>query len=496
MRFRGAKHSPKKLEKDILERSKALWENPELLRPVCQGDCRRCHFDKPFKQIQSLERIKDDADKLVKAASRGDNMVRAYAATTSLYVSGKIPYLATARFPGEEVSFAVRGKVGQDKLIATQYYDDPEKRPLLYMEMAKKKRLHLYSLEKGMVCSDRARMPLEYLHEILQESPYAIDESLSCGHDDADALVIRVLSLGKEVRLCRDCAGKTNLLHLLLSRVVSSQAMDDFELRVEHKYVSSPSSPSDFQIPDEILEQYRRNQLNDRELIDGVLKVKRRQLRSCGSAVYVMEGRNYGCDLEAFMADLRGSEEEKAALQNLLEGGLVPVLIDSNRASEAIQELWADHAAEIVSGATSMQTLEEMGDLSRMNPTQALQEALFKERSRQILANLPVYSRLGDIGSLADRLARVAKTGDAATLRRDIEFKSLRDFKARAVALAFIKASSTDESSLWQFSKEETEFADYLVQFAKMMIEAEGDGYHDALEALLTASGSAEKALQ
>ena len=496
VRFRGAKHSPKKLEKDILERSKDLWEDPELLRPVCIGSCRRCHFDKPFKKIQSLDRIKDDADKLVKAASRGDNIVRAYAATVSLYVSGKIPYLATARFPGEEVSFAVRGKVGQDKLIGAQYYDDPYKRPLLYMELAKKKRLCLYSLEDGMLCSDRPKMPAEYLDEILEESPYDLGEDGSCGHDGRGTLVIRILSLDEEIRVCRDCAEKTNLLHLLVSRIVSSQVMDDFEVRVEHPFKSKAVDADESQVPVEILERYRRNQINDRELIDSVLKEKRRSLKECGSAVYVMEGRNYGCDLESFMSDIRGTDEEKTALNVVLKDGSIPLVLDSNRASEALQELWPDNARDIIIAISSVETAEDMGDLSRQNPAQALQDALFRERSRKILSNLPRYTRLGEIGSLADRLARIAKTGDAASLRRDIEFKSLRDFKARSVALAFIKATSTDESSLWQFSKEEMEFADYLVQFAAMMIEAEGDRYNDALEALLTASGSAEKAIQ
>ncbi|MDD3398335.1 MAG: hypothetical protein PHW93_01895 [Candidatus Methanomethylophilaceae archaeon] len=493
VRFRGAKHSPKKLEKDILERSKDLWEDPELLRPVCIGSCRRCHFDKPFKKIHSLDRIKDDADKLVKAASRGDNMVRAYAATISLYVSGKIPYLATARFPGEEVSFAVRGKVGQDKLIGAQYYDDPNKRPLLYMELAKKRRLCLYSLEEGMLCSDKPKMPEEYLQEIMEESPYNLGEDGSCGHEGKGTLIIHIQSRDEQLRVCRDCAEKTNLLHLLVSRIVSPQVMDDFQVRVEHPYKSGDGDITEAQVPAEILERYKRNQINDRELIDAVLKEKKRNLKECGSAVYVMEGRNYGCDLESFMSDVRGSEEEKSALQTVLSDGSIPLVMEGNRASEALQELWSDYATDIILAISSPETVEAMGDVSRQNPGQALQEALFKERSRKILANLPNYSRLGEIGSLADRLARIAKTGDAATLRRDIEFKSLRDFKARSVALAFIKASSTDDSSLWQFSKEEMEFADYLLQFAAMMIEAEGDRYNDALEAMLTASGSAEK---
>ena len=40
-RFRGVKKTPKTLEKDILERSRRLAEDPELLMPECARNCSR-----------------------------------------------------------------------------------------------------------------------------------------------------------------------------------------------------------------------------------------------------------------------------------------------------------------------------------------------------------------------------------------------------------------------------------------------------------------------
>ena len=54
-RFRGVKRTNKRLENDILERSKNLWENPSILRPKCAGNCRKCAFDKTFKKIGKLD---------------------------------------------------------------------------------------------------------------------------------------------------------------------------------------------------------------------------------------------------------------------------------------------------------------------------------------------------------------------------------------------------------------------------------------------------------
>ena len=123
VKLRGIKHTPKRLESDILERSKALWEDPSLIRPKCAGKCFLCPFDKTFSSIGKLGKIREDPDALIKMASKGgDDIFKAYCATISLYAAGSVPYLATAKLAGEEVSYAQRGAVGNDKLIGMQYY--------------------------------------------------------------------------------------------------------------------------------------------------------------------------------------------------------------------------------------------------------------------------------------------------------------------------------------------------------------------------------------
>ncbi|MDR1955123.1 MAG: hypothetical protein LBP82_04145, partial [Candidatus Methanoplasma sp.] len=166
LRMRGVKQTPKRLEEEILERSRKLADDPALLRPMCAGNCRKCLFDKTFKAIDGISRYKDDADALLKFASKGsDDMVKAYAGTISLSAAGKIPMLATAAIAGEKVPFAVRGSVGNDKLIGCQYYDDPKIRLLYYNAFIKKNKLHLYSFHDGLVCANLPKMPEDYLYE-------------------------------------------------------------------------------------------------------------------------------------------------------------------------------------------------------------------------------------------------------------------------------------------------------------------------------------------
>ena len=102
LRMRGVKHSSKRLEDDLLERARTLADNPGIIRPQCAGNCRKCVFDKTFKNIDSLQKIRNNKDALVKEASKlgGDEIYRAYAGTISLAAEGSIPMLASGMLGG------------------------------------------------------------------------------------------------------------------------------------------------------------------------------------------------------------------------------------------------------------------------------------------------------------------------------------------------------------------------------------------------------------
>lgn len=68
---------------------------------------------------------------------------------------------------------------------------------------------------------------------------------------------------------------------------------------------------------------------------------------------------------------------------------------------------------------------------------------------------------------------------------------SLKDSKSRSIAAAFILATGAEPSI--KLSRDERDMAEYLVQFAKNIIAAGGDGYRDAMNTLLIASGANEK---
>ena len=95
LRMRGVKQASKREEGDILGRANELAQNPGVLRPMCAGNCRKCIFDKVFKDIDKIGKYRGDEKTLIKLAGRGFNdIAKAYAGTISVDAAGKMPHVA------------------------------------------------------------------------------------------------------------------------------------------------------------------------------------------------------------------------------------------------------------------------------------------------------------------------------------------------------------------------------------------------------------------
>ncbi|MCL2607531.1 MAG: hypothetical protein FWD92_03110 [Methanomassiliicoccaceae archaeon] len=493
-RFRGARNAPKRLEGDIMAMSKALWEDPGLLRPKCAGSCRKCHFDKTFSEIAKLDKFKGSAEALNKISQRGgDDIVKAYAGTISVYASGTVPCLTAAKLAGEDVPFVMRGSVGKDKLIGVQYYDDPQKRLLLYNKFAKKKKLHMYSLNDELVCSNTANMPKDYLLDLFYETPYDFgDDGTDCGHAAEGALVIRSKSLSSGIRICSECAEEVSTLMYLISRIIAIDPLDDFDVSVEHKYHASKDGGVD-SITGEILKQYSIGKITDRIVIETILRGKKKDLTSSGVSAYMIDNRHYGSDLNAFMNDLNGTDKEKELLRNYLSNNKKAVILKSDRMSEALSSVWKDGAREILAAASSEEVVNKMGDLSKMLPVHAIEDAIVGQMWLSVAAKLPELKGLGPVGKLADKFARSFLAGGTPLLKKEIEHASLKESRSKSLARAFIISSGVEGDFTWKWSADEEDLAKFLCPFVDRLIASEGKEYINAMENLLTASGSGER---
>ena len=492
-RFRGIKKTPKNMEKEMLANSQRLADDPSLVIPKLLEEVRRSPFAYLERGLDKVQSYRDDAEKLIKLAGKGDQFVRAYAAVISLSASGKLPYLTTANLPVGPVSFAMRGTVDREKLIGLQHFDDPDLRLLAYWDLAREDRLHIYSTEKRLYASvSGPKAPEEYVKEMMDNLPYRTVEG-DCGHD-RPAVRIKWVSAGKEVRVCAECASDVNTAQHLMARVAAPDPYDDIKVSVEHRYGGGrPECHGEFATPPALIKRYLEGDLDDRGLIAEHVKAKGEWMRSRG-LVYILGQECYGRDGEAFLSALKGSDQEKIALRAVLALN-VPIVSDQNQAGKVIGELWDQHARVMLNAVCDASTADGVLGMKELTPGQMLSEACRAVREREALQDLPRYAGLGPVGQLADGLARSYRTGGAATMLRIVE-RTEKEHLRRAICYAFLVAVNEAQSRKWQFSKEERESGEHLSSPALEMTRSGGDAYDQALNHLLHESGSGETAVR
>ncbi|HUL38711.1 MAG TPA: hypothetical protein VLU38_00320 [Methanomassiliicoccales archaeon] len=498
VRFRGVKATPKGLEKDLLEKSRLLAKDPSLLLPKCEQACRRCPFDKLLRKMEKVERYSDDPDALISMASHGDQLVRAYAATISLAASGKIPFLTVKELPSGTVSFAVRGKVDQEKLIGVQYFDDPDLRLLAFWDIARDDDLHIYSEETGLKCADEARAPKAFVREALADAPYELTADGSCGHPGATlSLTLDWKSASTLITVCSECASDVNLLHGMTSRIAARDPTDDFKVEVRYspKCVAHSECPtkSPFSMSAELMSSYRKGSIDDATLIARFLSERKEALRRTSGELYILGNDCYGRDKEAFIKALKGSEAEVTAIAGLVRSKPMVILSPSDQTAKVVADLWGEAKEALLNQVASPDIWKPLqASQGSMPPGQMIQESYRLQRCKGIIDQLPQYSSRGPIGALADDLARAYKSSGRTGLLQTIDRNKPKEHRGKAVVYAFLAAVGEAESRAWQFTTEEKDFGKYLADFVKVLLDASGDAYHEALENMLTASGSGE----
>jgi len=494
LRMRGVKHSSKRMEDELLERSRTLADNPGLLRPQCAGNCRKCAFDKTFKHIDGLQKIRNNPDALVKEASKlgGDDIVRAYAGTISLAASGSIPMLGTANLAGEKISYAARGTVGADKLLGCQYYTDPKIRLLLYNQFVKKNKLHLYSFGEDVVCSDSPNMPEDYLYDTFWETPYEFpDDGLDCGHDASAVLEISINSLGQSIHICENCAKDVSTLQYIISRLATIDPLDDVQVRIRHKFHSE--GEKDYEdITGDVLKKYMLGELRDSSLISSVKKNSLGNLKVSSGSTYIIGNDNLGSSLDSFIGRLTGDEKAIATLKKFLTANERTIVLKTNKVTEALGAIWESDWKGIIAVHTDAATAEKMPDQSRNQPLVALDNAYNMFLSADVVASLPEFKKPGPITTMADKLAKAYKVGGCDMLRDTAQTTGMKDGKSRSVVAAFLIAAGISEIP-FKLSSDERGFADFLAPFVKNLLSATGDKYRDNMNTLLTAASSGEK---
>ena len=144
-------------------------------------------------------------------------------------------------------------------------------------------------------------------------------------------------------------------------------------------------------IEGEQLQRYANGAITDVQLIRNVLKERLGALKDGDESTFVIGDHNFGSDSAGFIASLKGSADEIDALRYYLAQYKDSIVIQTDRASEALSSIWEASYREILECFTSSETADAIGDVSKKNLQSVLRDARMMERSKDVVKALPVF---------------------------------------------------------------------------------------------------------
>lgn len=499
----GIRTAPKVQERELIAKAKTLRTRPEMLVPEClEGSCPRCPFDAILAKLRRVVPFAKDEAKLRAFARRGHPLARAYAATLLVGLQEKADYLAAAKTPFGTFHYAHRGRAPREQLVGVQYYTVPEVRLLTVGEFARKHRLHVYSLEDRMVTSCREdRPPPAFVEESLARLKRRLAETadgVACPHIEEPTLVVHWRGAGVRIALCGKCQPPGgNLPTFLAQRMVLPDLATSFGLALRLD-LGCPGRVcglgEDRPLTSGAALLYLDGEKDAQEILER--ETERAIAEATASGALLVGQRCFEDDQEAVLQAVGVPEGLRSALGTLLEERDGGVAVSEPSLAKLLDALEAEDVERLLGSLLAdeemAQALWKASETERKSREQVVQEALETRKDLDILARLPSWEELPLLARLVDGVARAYKTDgkEEAVLRatRGLQVGG----KGKIVSLAFLLTLEAAKGKGWTFRKEERELAEFLSPMARKLLDAEGKGYGQALQSLLTASGSSE----
>jgi len=499
---------------ELREKARALADNPDLAAPRCAG---ACVFLSPIKQarqqIAKIHAHRDDPGYLNKAAKRGNELARAYAATLQLRDVDEIPYVAEFRMGTERVPYVMRGNAKPFYLVGLQHYDDRALRLLSVGPFVKKRGIYVFSTDDGLVCTGkRALPPSVFVTEearALDLSPHPDDASrFVCEHGGADAVgttptggeMIRaaiVLSwtaanvrFERCARCARDSMAGTLIKHMAGPTLYEQFSVDVVLSAIDNAVGETPEVA--WQLGKDIGDAYRRGSLPDTAVVTAAQAARLSAVAEWTWPWFIAGDQSYGDDVDEFLEALAASPAETAALRPVLAARDRPLVLTRASSARALAAVWPDHGEDLLRHAggddavaryhTAEVTPESAADLVRR---------AFHDASRErASADLPSYDKLSPVMHVVDTIARAFRLqGQAAAAR--VAKRIDAPPTAGGAVLALLQAMDADASQRWRFRPIDSERAEALAAVARDLLHQPPDAYDGVLQAFATACGEA-----
>lgn len=490
----------KSMEKKLVENAKKIKADPYLVIPKYSDKYSEKVFNKIRKNIAKINKFKDDPKKLEKLSNLRD-LRGAIAGSMLLANSEKAPYLAVAKFPTGDITYAQRGKADKEKMIAIQHIDDPVLRILGIKDVVLKKKLHVYSWDDSFVSTGLdANPPKEFLEFIAKKLGLKMEKNVAfCGDIKAELLRNSEVSKKNYIRLewkspgfiigiCESCAkSDKNTLFEITKYMVSPNLSNDFNVDVVGQVVKAKDTVH----KTEFIEDYLSGKINDLDFIKKNLQQREKTIKESGELLFILDGVSFGTNVEDFINALKPNKYEKEGLDIILNKINEPVVFDDATPNKVLEHFWGSHGLNTLDELINDRDMAENLFSLKEPPSEILEIALNYKERRNILSQLPKYKSLPTVAKFADNIARTYRTfGENKALA---EIKNRPDnTKAKSVSYAFLLALNKGEDKKWQYSSVEIEYGEFLKEYAKKLLDVKPEKYHNTLKDLLVACGSSE----
>ena len=497
-----ARTAAKSMEKKLVENAKKLKENPYLILPDCADDHSRKYFGKIKKSLGKVSRFSDDIKKLERLSNKR-GLDGALAGTLLVAHSEKAPYLAVARLPTGDVTYAQRGKADKEKLIAVQHFDDPLLRLLGVKDVVLKRGLHVYSWDNGFTSTGSdAKPPDEFINFVMGKTGFSYKNGVAtCGDIAVETvkkkqflkrcyLRIHWKSADVTIAVCESCAKSTkNTIFNITRYLIESDISNDFSIDVIGQVVKR--SESGYEQETQYLDDYLSGKLTDFQFIKKNMEKREESLKQSDEKLLILDGVSYESNVSKFIEALKPNKFEKKGLEFILEKVEEPVVLNKVTPNKVLEIFWEKYGLDAIDSILGDEEMAEKFYSLDDTPSDILDVVFNYEERQQILSQLPKYRSLPPLARFADHITRTYKTfGEKKTLA---EINKRPDNpKGKSLAYAFLLVFGKGKDKKWKYSQVEIEYGEFLKEYAKKLLDSQPKKYHKALQDILTASGSSE----
>ena len=521
----GARSTSKVQEKELIEKAKKIGKNPDLVIPRCQGKCVRCPIKKIKKRIHAISKLRDQPKKLKSLAKRGDKIARAYAGTLTLPHADSAPFMGLFKTPFGQIPFAMIGQTDQKKLIGIQHYDHREYRLMTYLELAEKKKIFIYSLEEGMVCTGPSPSPPEGfvgnavtslelgLKERGKVKKVFVTRHLDPAKVKADTqtrisyLKISWKSAGVLVAVDQ-MALKNKTTHIvgkLAAMIAGPNVKSDFTAEVVYKPECREGTNSCVflsitETDASLTKEYMDYKLNDNMLVKKQFENIMESYSSSGRDVLLYDGYCFSENLKPFFKHTEPTELERVALTAVLKRVKKPKIYRKKPSLPIIlSDYWKDYGfwalKAVCEDKNIAKKLHSDGNADAGEIGELLREARESSKAKAIIERLPEYDekKLPIQARIADRAAKVYKGKGKEAAIKYLDELNPDNSQARSTIFAFLLCMKSTSGREWKFSDAQRDVGVFLQPFTDELMRSDPETYNEALQTLLRYTGSTKE---